>query len=44
MTLHVVRLGLPHWQIAYRRDSVARHWWIDLWRWRFCVIQREAQS
>ncbi len=51
MTLHLVRLGRlgrlgggrDRWAACgYRRDFIARHWWIDCWRWRLCLIRREV--
>lgn len=38
VSLHCVRLGARAWQVGYRRDWFASHWWIDLGRWRLCAI------
>lgn len=47
--LHVVRLGQPHpdqpvfyRNVSYTRDWMARHWTLDLWRWRICLIRRHV--
>jgi hypothetical protein len=40
--LHVVRLGYPMWDAGYRRDWMARHWWLDVWRWRVALIRRRT--
>lgn len=44
MKVHLVRLGRLNdardrrMTTGYRKDFVARHWWIDVWRWRLCLI------
>jgi hypothetical protein len=40
--LHVVRLGFSMWDAGYRRDWMARHWWLDIGRWRVCLIRRHV--
>lgn len=42
MRFHIGRLGARIWQARYKRDAVARHWWIDAGWYRFCLIQRLA--
>lgn len=48
--LHLVRLGQPnpdrpvwHRAVGYKDDWMARHWWIDLFHWRLCLIRRHVQ-
>lgn len=43
ITMHGVRLGLPHWQVGYKCDGRGvRYWWLDAWRWRLCLIRHAA--
>ena len=42
--LCLVKLGAPCLQTDYRHDFVARHWWLDLWRWRLCAIWRNPEA
>jgi hypothetical protein len=50
--LHLVRLGRLgngrdlrcwEWIARYRRDFIAQHWSLDVWRWRLCLIRRTAE-
>lgn len=43
-TFHCVRLGVPRLDIAYRTDWAGRYWWLDLWRWRICLIQHDIDG
>lgn len=41
--LHVVRLGFSVWDAGYKKDWMARHWWLDCGRWRVCLIRRHVR-
>ncbi len=42
-SLHIGRLGMKTWQLAYRRDFIARHWWVDLGWYRLVAILKMAE-
>lgn len=41
--LECVRLGMHHFGWAYTHDWMARHWALDLWWWRLCLIRRHVR-